>query len=539
MRRLFYLLGVVFIVLTGCTLTSDEPEVIYVTATPPQAAAPPQQVPTQPPATVQTRPTVVLSPLPEQVMVPTANMPRSYVDVDAASVHTVQAGDTLTGIALTYGTDVDTLLAFNEFEDPNALFVGQQVSLPPRPTEETSDLKLLPNSLLVRAPGSAAFDIAAFINTQPGYIRTVTDLVDTRQADGSIEESRLNAAQIIERISLEFSVDPRVLLALLEYRARWLTEPNVPEEVGNYPLISEEDSEGVDREGLYRQLAWTANQLNAGYYGWKYREWIMVAFSPEERLLINPNLNAGTVALQHFLSLNNTQGAWVRDVSRNGFYGVYFNYFGDPFISPFEPVVPSNLQQPEMTLPFIPNQTWFYTGGWHGGWGSGSAWAAVDFAPPDDPADTGGVSCYTSSYFTTAVAPGLIVRSENGVVVLDLDGDGDESTGWTVLYLHLAAEDRIAAGTRVQAGDRIGRPACEGGFSTATHLHLARRYNGEWLPADCTYCISEYNPPPFTMSGWTVYGLQGQEYQGFMQNVVGERRIAEQGRLTPDNRVSW
>jgi hypothetical protein len=40
------------------------------------------------------------------------------------------------------------------------------------------------------------------------------------------------------------------------------------------------------------------------------------------------------------------------------------------------------------------------------------------------------------------------------------------------------------------------------------------------------------------MSGWSVVGIENQEYQGFLDGF-GERRTAEQGRLTAENRVSW
>jgi murein DD-endopeptidase MepM/ murein hydrolase activator NlpD len=106
---------------------------------------------------------------------------------------------------------------------------------------------------------------------------------------------------------------------------------------------------------------------------------------------------------------------------------------------------------------------WRYTGGPHGGWGSGSAWSSVDFAPSED--RPGGLFCYTSTTWITAIAPGVIARSNEGAVVLDLDGDGDESTGWTIMYLHISSEERVQAGIRVNAGDRIGHPSCEGGVS--------------------------------------------------------------------------
>ena len=71
--------------------------------------------------------------------------------------------------------------------------------------------------------------------------------------------------------------------------------------------------------------------------------------------------------------------------------------------------------------------------------------------------------------------------------------------------MHVAAADRVAAGTVVKAGDRIGHPSCEGGVSNGTHLHLARRYNGVWIAADGSL--------PFVMDGWSSAG-DGSQYNG-------------------------
>jgi LasA protease len=89
------------------------------------------------------------------------------------------------------------------------------------------------------------------------------------------------------------------------------------------------------------------------------------------------------------------------------------------------------------------------------------------------------------------------VRSADGYVVLDLDNDGFEQTGWVVLYQHIAIKDRVATGKWVTAGDHIGHPSCEGGLATGTHVHIARKYNGEWVSAG--------DPLPFIMSGWTAH----------------------------------
>jgi hypothetical protein len=105
------------------------------------------------------------------------------------------------------------------------------------------------------------------------------------------------------------------------------------------------------------------------------------------------------------------------------------------------------------------------------------------------------------------MADGLIVRSDNGAVVQDLDGDGNEQTGWTLLYLHIESRERVQAGTYLQAGAPIGHPSCEGGYAPATHLHIARRYNGEWIAAD--------QDIPFNLDGWISSGT-GEVYQGYL-----------------------
>jgi murein DD-endopeptidase MepM/ murein hydrolase activator NlpD len=154
-----------------------------------------------------------------------------------------------------------------------------------------------------------------------------------------------------------------------------------------------------------------------------------------------------------------------------------------------------------MQLPIESGRTWVFTGGPHAGWDTGSAWAAIDFAPADI------AGCVDSDEWVVASAPGLIVRSQYGAVLEDVDGDGYEGTGWVLLYLHLATRDRVAVGAVVKAGDRLGHPSCEGGVANATHVHLARKYNGEWISADGSV--------PFVLDGWVSSGL-AHEYDGYL-----------------------
>jgi murein DD-endopeptidase MepM/ murein hydrolase activator NlpD len=91
------------------------------------------------------------------------------------------------------------------------------------------------------------------------------------------------------------------------------------------------------------------------------------------------------------------------------------------------------------------------------------------------------------------------------LTILDLDGDGDERTGWVVLYLHLDRVDAAPQGKAVKAGDVLGHPSCERGVATGTHVHIARKYNGEWIPAD--------GPLAFDLEGWIVHS-SGTAYIG-------------------------
>jgi len=43
----------------------------------------------------------------------------------------------------------------------------------------------------------------------------------------------------------------------------------------------------------------------------------------------------------------------------------------------------------------------------------------------------------------------------------------------------------------------IGYPSCEGGEVTGTHVHIARKYNGEWILAD--------GPLAFNFEGWIAH----------------------------------
>ncbi|PKN89508.1 MAG: hypothetical protein CVU45_07275, partial [Chloroflexi bacterium HGW-Chloroflexi-7] len=203
----------------------------------------------------------------------------------------------------------------------------------------------------------------------------------------------------------------------------------------------------------------------------------------------DPWQNAATVAFQHYFSQKLSLNQYNQAIRENGFIRTYTSLFGDPWLN-VQPHFPGNLQQPELVLPFAVGKTWAYTGGPHESWwGSGEPYGALDFAPA-----TSGGGCSPTEEFAVALADGLIVRTEPAIAVLDLDKDGNERTGWVIYYLHLGLDDLVSQGKLVKTGDTIGHPSCEGGSATGTHVHVARKFNGEWIIADGAI--------PFNMEGW-------------------------------------
>ncbi|MGD8404226.1 MAG: LysM peptidoglycan-binding domain-containing protein [Anaerolineales bacterium] len=508
MRRTLYIWLLISLLLSACTREAETPTVtpegynpflpLGGNATVVPVAGGTVIAPTLPP-THRNGPTPTLAPFSVQIpptrlpgvpiLSPTPDSPRALPTprVDPGQ-HIVQSGDTLGTIAQQYGVSLESLMQANGLADANLLSVGQELTIPaPSPGEQGTDFKIIPNSELVYGPASADFDVNAFIQEQGGYLSTYNEDVN-----GEI----LTGPEIITRVAQNYSVNPRLLLALLEHQSGWVTNSS-PSSL-DYPMGLLDSW----HSGLYLQMTWSANTLNRGYYLWRANAISTWVLADGAVLPIAPTINAGTAGVQNFFANLDDTFTWQSDTTAFGLFQTYFFLFGNPFDFAIEPLVPSNLPQPAMQLPFEPGVIWSFTGGPHGGWDTGSAWAALDFGPPGEAA-----GCTPSDEWVVAVADGWIVRTGDGAVMQDLDGDGFEQTGWVVFYMHIESNERIPVNTYAFTGERIGHPSCEGGFSNGTHVHIARKYNGEWIAADGTN--------PFQMEGWVSSG-NGIEYDGFL-----------------------
>jgi LysM repeat protein len=434
------------------------------------------------------------TPAPDYAGEPTPDPAHYAAELEGDSTlgtHTIAAGDTLGLLAQRYGTTVEELMSLNGLTDPDLIQVGQSLQVPGTEIQRVigPDFKILPDSELVYGPAAREFNARAFVAGLGGYLLQYQEEVEGGMMDGPA---------ILQLVADRHSINPRLLLAALEHQSGWVTQqtPTPRPTIMGYG--------GAGATGLYEQLSWAANLLNLGFYGRAEGGLRGFNLGEDTQVTFSPTINDATAGVQRFLGAveGATYESWQRDVGRDGFYATFERLFGKPFAYTFEPILPPDLTVPPMELPWAAGETWYYTGGPHGAWNSGSAWGALDFVPPGEQ-----VGCIQSDAWVTAMADGTITRSGNGAVVVDLDGDGYAGTGWAITYMHLETRDRSPLGASIKTGDRLGHPSCEGGFSNGTHLHIARSYNGRWISAD--------GDLPFVMSDWVSSGA-GAEYDGYL-----------------------
>lgn len=404
--------------------------------------------------------------------------------------YTAQSGDTIPALAARFNTTIAEIFEANPIipRDATTMPPGLPMKIPIYylPLWGT-EFQSIPDSAFVNGPAQVGFNTSAFLASTSGWLKNYRAYAGGRNRTG---------AEIVDYVATNYSISPRLLLALLEYQSGALTQPDIP---SHRFLLG---FHRVFYESPYLQLVIAANTLNNGFYDWRAGELTELELLDGSLFRPDPWQNAGSVALQYYFSRIYSGDEFYASIGTDGLAQLYKNLFGDPWPGSAAFDTPGSLQQPELRFPFRPGYIWAYTGGPHTGWGSGQPLAAVDFAPASD---TSGCYIVSGDLYATAMADGLVVRSDVDGIIIDLDKDGDERTGWVLYYLHLATNARAGVGREVQTGDPVGYPSCEGGSSTGTHIHIARKYNGEWILAD--------GPLAFNLEGWVV--RNGDEiYQG-------------------------
>lgn len=491
------------VLLVGCTGSPAASSPAPFATAPPAAAITPS--PSTIPATEKSSPTATLISKLATAIIPPTSPPCSPLPAPC-STYTSQPGDTLAVIARHFRldsplrivciipnadtcpplTDPDDIETTHRAFDANRLLPPGTRLIIPVTTSAEPWARLLPDSEVVFSAAGADFDTAGYLSAANGYLAAHRQYL--------MMNGWNTAADVINLVALENSINPRLLVALLEYQCQCVRGPAEHPE----PFMGAQDAA---RHDLYGQLVWAVFHLSNGYYGWRAGTLTGVTLTDGTLIPLNPNFNAGTAALYNlFAQLMGTAEFTGATDPRGGFASLYQEMFGDPWLREIS-LFPAGTASPSLTLPFAPGMIWSYTGGPHPAFEGNGPLASLDFAPASAAA-----GCLPTTAWVTAVADGLVVRSGFGLVIQDLDGDGSELTGWNIMYLHIGTEGRVAEGTYLKTGDRVGQPSCEGGRANGTHLHIARKLNGEWIPAGS-------GPLPFNLAGW-IAGDGAEPYQG-------------------------
>jgi murein DD-endopeptidase MepM/ murein hydrolase activator NlpD len=422
------------------------------------------------------------TPLPLETPLPVEPTPTGSCQLElepGKQLYCSQSGDRLSVIAAHFRVSPDQIQGSKGLDPKAILPVNTPLGLPKPTFGSTYSQPGFPDNEVLYSQDSAASNISAYVEQSQGYLKQYGEYLYGGWYSG---------AEIIELVALETSTNPRLLLSLVEFQSNWLY---------GYPEDAEEDIsplnyDAVGVEGLYAELQVAARELSRGFYGWREGTLQNLTFRDETTTAISPGLNPGTVAVQYLFAGLYTPASFAEKLyGPNGYLAFHSILFGDAWVrvASFGSVMPAGLSQPTLSLPFPIGETWALTSGPHITWQYGTPRGALDFAPLDDLP-----GCIISPNWAVASAPGLVVRSDRGAVAIDLDGDGNEGTGWVLIYMHITPDERVSVGTWLNQDGLVGHPSCEGGYATGTHLHLARKYNGEWIHAE--------GPLPFILDGW-------------------------------------
>jgi len=424
-------------------------------------------IPTQTPETPTPAATPTLEPYHPQVL----------------SIHYAHSGDTLPVLARRFQVGGDLMRRANlDLPEVGFLAMGTAVTVPDVDLSETPpSFLIIPDGELVYGPGQRDLDLRVTVEAYKGGWLARIMAGNDALAPGW---------KVVQDAATAYSVNPRLLLALIEYQSGLVTGDTDSEDIAKYPL----NVQKWKFAKLPNQLVWAAEQLNAGYYGWRHGHLSELTLADGKIYPLDPRLNAGTVAVYSFFSHLYSAALFEEVIAPSGFAATYRQLFGDPFDYEVAIIEPG-LTQPALELPFEPGVVWNFTGGPHNGWRDSAPWAAVDFAPE---LPTSG--CVESDDWVVASADGIITRIGLGLLAHTIGEAETELDGWTLVYVHLRVDRfKLRVGQSVQVGERLGQPSCDGGLeTTGTHLHLARKYNGEWMPAG--------GPPAYVLSDWEVLG---------------------------------
>lgn len=333
-------------------------------------------------------------------------------------------------------------------------------------------------------PAVAAVAPAAPGNPAPGTVQTFLE----RQLGvlKSYKDGKYTAAQIIEGYSAYYSLNPNVILVLLELEPHLLTDPNPDPALLRQPF----GKHGPD--GFALQLDWAIREIRAGFG--PYSADPVLQFSDSSTVAVSRQQEPALVALQRFLAQGHTQTAW-RDLV-DGYLPLYRRFFGDEPLSATPTIAAPATTKGFLDLPWprgtaVIHSSYFdhaYPTVDRGGDGndfivnhlgesnlSYNTHDGHDFYFPDQPIGTWMLAAAPGvAYAFTARGNGVVIRHSGAYA-------GYETVYWHLDQFDAKFESKIdnSQGVVVQAGEVLGTSGKSGFVQGGAHLHFEVRHNGK------------------------------------------------------------
>ncbi|MBI3166695.1 MAG: hypothetical protein HYZ24_18575, partial [Chloroflexi bacterium] len=308
MKRLFAILVTSAWMISAC---GTSPSLWGIAPTPtsfaPQTAAPtdpfagsadPIIFPTSTtPPFIETGNAVTPSPQPTQrAATESASPPPAPVTDDAPLLYYAQSGDMLTAVAARFNVKESDIISDGDLTKTTLIDPGILLVIPDRIDEPTTpNVQLLPDAEFVFSSTALDFDTQKYVMEQGGYLSSFNDYLGSA--------GRIAGYDAINRLAIENSINPRLLLALLEYEARWVRGQPIDILHTEYPMGFND----YHYKGMSVQMTWAINTMSIAYYGWRAGTLTHLEFPEGTKLRIDPRLNAGTVAIQYLFSKLHSQ----------------------------------------------------------------------------------------------------------------------------------------------------------------------------------------------------------------------------------------
>ena len=200
-----------------------------------------------------------------------------------------QPGENLPSIAKRFGVEENEIYSDGPLSAYQFINPDQILYIPDNLDATGPSEAILPDSEIVFSPSAVNFDIEEFLEDKNGEIKTYLEPHVSNWYSG---------VRIIERAAIDYSINPRIILSILEHQSHWVyAHPKNQAEV-DYPMGWINPS----RPGLSMQVDYTLRRLSKGYYDWREGSLTELEFADGSRLRMAPELNAGTAALQFLYS---------------------------------------------------------------------------------------------------------------------------------------------------------------------------------------------------------------------------------------------